>query len=308
MEKFISLFIAIVLFGASGAIGSMCPEQLQYPVQIGCIVFGGIAIVIFMRELEKIYKEFFENIKITEKTVFDKMDKLLGQYEKNLVEISSKINYVNTYLENATNLEENIVKILGEQEKQYSKNFNNLEEIGVTINNLLLDIKNEQEKIGVEINKLPGQYSNEITQIIQEETEFKQAMLGKTESINKDLKLTNELVEKIKEVPQEMIKLQKELIIELEDKCEDIQEKIKELTDNIAEENSGLNNNIKRNISNLLDDISSNNDDMIQQIEELSNQYKEFEKNNEAIVEKLSLMSKQDYEVLKGYFMDDGNR
>lgn len=261
-----------------------------------------------MRELEKIYKEFFENIKITEKTVFDKMDKLLGQYEKNLVEISSKINYVNTYLENATNLEENIVKILGEQEKQYSKNFNNLEEIGVTINNLLLDIKNEQEKIGVEINKLPGQYSNEITQIIQEETEFKQAMLGKTESINKELKLTNELVEKIKEVPRDVIKLQKELIIELEDKCEDIQEKIKELIDNIAEENSGLNNNIKRNIKNLLDDISSNNDDMIQQIEELSNQYKEFEKNNEAIVEKMSLMSKQDYEVLKGYFVDDGNR
>ena len=36
--------------------------------------------------------------------------------------------------------------------------------------------------------------------------------------------------------------------------------------------------------------------------------YKEFEKNNEAIVEKLLLMSKQDYEVLKGYFMDDGNK
>ena len=99
MEKFISLFIAIVLFGASGAIGSMCPEQLQYPVQIGCVVFGGIAIVIFMTGLEKKYKEFFENIKITEKTVFDKMDKLLGQYEKNLVEISSKINYVNTCYE-----------------------------------------------------------------------------------------------------------------------------------------------------------------------------------------------------------------
>lgn len=308
MEKFISLFIAIVLFGASDAIGSMCPEQLQYPVQIGCIVFGGIAIVIFMRELEKIYKEFFKNIKITEKTVFDKMDKLLGQYEKNLVEISSKINYVNTYLENTTNLEENIIKILEEQEKQYSKKLNEMEEIGVTINNLLLDIKNEQEKIGVEINKIPGQYSNEITQILQEETEFKQAMLGETESINKELKLSNELVEQVKEVPKKVINIQKELTIELEEKCEDIQEKIKELIDNIAEENSGLNNNIKRNISNLLDDISSNNDDMIQQIEELSNQYKEFEKNNEAIVEKLLLMSKQDYEVLKGYFMDDGNR
>ncbi len=110
----------------------------------------------------------------------------------------------------------------------------------------------------------------------------------------------------IGKMPERMYQMQDELIGKIEAYTIDNNKEIAELSENIHDENAILLKEIKKDLRDIIDSIDDYEGRMSQEIEKLSQQYQEFKDYNNEIIKKMTLMSNEDYELLKGLF--DGKK
>lgn len=310
MVAVISFFLGVIFVASNNEIGTLTNNVYISIIFnfIGC-GFMGYGTYNFIKNINKNAKKrndvfekmdlvlngilentkIYENIENLDKNQGKSLDVLEG-VNKNLVELveynknnlctrESAENRFNMLIQEIHSVEKNIVKS--------RENFDDKLGQCYKVINELREIVEADKENRIAYNK---EFRGEISSIVEEVQKIK---VTNGESLNN----VQVLVEMIKNIPVEMENNNENIILIVKEYIENIAEQIENLLEDLEDQDKKRLKNFNAMINNITEYCENNNDE----IELLSEQYSDFEKTIEKIVNQMTEMSKNDIEVMKGF-------
>lgn len=323
MKKIFSIIGGIVFVFGSGTVAAFFPESIQPVVTLFCVCIGSVLISLFVIEEEKVRisrDELVESLKKEIRIVHEKIASIptWNQVEGIFNDKKDVLNNIKVELESINEIENNNVKTLSENIRTYQ---DMIQEVIIQTGELIKNenTKNIQNLIdalngnGIKIAEMLDEDSKNVISIIKNECNL---IDKNTEKMTSDLKnvhlgilkqieilekgLLN--IEKLNDMPNRVYQLYDELNDQLITYADDNRTQLKYLCEDLEESNKFFNEKMKSNIREIVDAIENYTDRVSVEIENLAQQYSVFKEYNEEIIKKMTLMSDNDYKLLKGLF------
>lgn len=110
-----------------------------------------------------------------------------------------------------------------------------------------------------------------------------------------------EIIDGMLHIPKEVSEQIERLIVVANNYTTNLTTKIEYLSEDLEEQDGKRMNNFNRMLDELRDYCEGNNEEIVEQIKVLSQQYLQFEKTVDVIVQKMTTMAESDIEVMKGF-------
>lgn len=278
---------------------------------LGCIcIFLGLKAKKIQSEefcsslVEKIIVQNSENTDNLKKEVLQTISEI-----NNLSELTNK--NIAAIGELKTTMDQNIIGIENVK-SEIKKNIASLVTLQESIETSIAEgVKQLVQSVKVISNKAQGQQVE--LQNVVKATNIE--LLATQELISKETCKVGDLLEKnnkqvleiaksisnINGIPSEILKTFDEITEEIKDIQEEQRNIIEELADDIRDGNSDVSREMRRTITKVSEDFDAATQVMQAEIQKLSEQYASFEQYSDAVVDKLTLMSKNDIEAMRKF-------
>ena len=143
------------------------------------------------------------------------------------------------------------------------------------------------------------QKSNENRSYIKEELLNE---LSLQRNLTEDIKRS---ISKVECLPKIMHETSDKIVDKIDENLDKNKSLLEGLTDDLFANSQKLNKNINKSMNSALDTMNENTEDMVEEIKYLADQYNEFKKYTEALLERMTYITQTDLEVMKGIL--DGN-
>lgn len=222
--------------------------------------------------------------------------------------IQTQLCSINDNLEKVNDANEMLEKRLMEFEKLYQSNAYTNEdgkEDVETIKNCMYELKESIERFAEKVlQDTNGQVENQIEEmraINQSVKDNSKAMRQISQKEIDQIERLSNKIELINKLPAELSEMIDELIEKINDYVEYSTEKIEQLSEDLQDLDEKRTNNFNKIIKEIRESNEVKNDHIADQICKLSEEYSKFEDIVNNIVKQMTLMSENDYEIMKGF-------
>ena len=288
MKKTISILGAVFLIFGNGVIADLFPEHIRLAIGLVCIFLGAVLGVIFLGEEER-------------RLVC--LVNIFKRQEEQTMIISQKISEL-TVLEDAIkcmekDLLENMHVWTDDIEKSMDRNGQIVIEC---LEKIQLQMKNDYDKRKEVVDKMQMSIYDEVIELNSMATNIHADVIKGHEKA----KDAQRIASVIAELPKRMCQMQDELIDKLTDSALDNSRCIIEFAENVQDDFKSLTKEVRNELRKTLDSMEDHEEKISQEIQNLAQQYQDFKEYNNEMIHKMTLMSNEDYELLKGLF--DGKK
>lgn len=303
MGTIISFFVGIVFIAAGNNISSLV--NVEWAGLVCDVVGGGLMILgakLFIDSRKEDMKKRLEIINylrdIAEKVM------TFSQAENIKKQIDVLCENQNSFRDTLVGLDRHLVEIEERYQQNAYKNSDG-ERNAKLILSSLSELKNGIETL---LGNMSNQVSSQLEKQVCEMQAVNQSIKDKGDIIYKASKTETEHIDNVagkvelfNKLPIEILESADELIDKINKYIEDSSNKFEQLLDDLYESDKKRTDRSNKILNEIRDSNVENNEQIATQIGKLGEEYLQFQKIINSIVNQMTLMSEKDYEIMKGF-------
>lgn len=303
MGTIISFFVGIVFIAAGNNISSLV--NVEWAGLVCDVVGGGLMILgakLFIDSRKEDMKKRLEIINylrdIAEKVM------TFSQAENIKKQIDVLCENQNSFRDTLVGLDRHLAEIEERYQQNAYKNSDG-ERNAKLILSSLSELKNGIETL---LGNMSNQVSSQLEKQVCEMQAVNQSIKDKGDIIYKASKTETEHIDNVagkvelfNKLPIEILESADELIDKINKYIEDSSNKFEQLLDDLYESDKKRTDRSNKILNEIRDSNVENNEQIATQIGKLGEEYLQFQKIINSIVNQMTLMSEKDYEIMKGF-------
>lgn len=299
MKKYISLCLGLFLLFGNYAVSDLINTDYSGYISLVFVIAGAVLICIFLldrlNEKEQKDNDRFEGISHLvsdiEKSVQDHHTEEL--ILEQLVAISGCLqHFEKEILERIDLKNQEIARHFSELEQEIDQQF--------SITGKMITQKVDEQKLKYE--EMEQTFDRSMHELLNQ-MNLSNQHLEKNNDVIKQLEVE---VSQLDRIPRELYEIADELAGKMSEKLGEEEKLLKGLCYCIEDENKNLVNRLNKSMGEIVESLDDYAGDMRENMEQIAQQYAEFQKITDSVIQQLTLMSDQDYEIMKGLLNDQG--